>query len=113
MSGQSTFMVELSETARILAEATPRSLVILDELGRGTSTFDGYAIAHATLGHLARETLALGLFATHYGGLCDEEYPGVARRLEEQTEPRARGSSRSGTRTFRPPCRVDRGRRTR
>ena len=52
MAGQSTFMVELSETSKILREATEHSLVILDELGRGTSTFDGYAIAFSVLYHL-------------------------------------------------------------
>ena len=66
MAGQSTFMVELSETSKILREATPLSLVILDELGRGTSTFDGYAIAFSVLHYLANYVGCLGLFATHY-----------------------------------------------
>jgi DNA mismatch repair protein MSH3 len=68
--GESTFMVELSETAAILATATPRSLVILDELGRGTSTHDGAAIASAVLEHVARETRCLTLFITHYQNLA-------------------------------------------
>ncbi|KAJ3273239.1 DNA mismatch repair protein msh6 [Terramyces sp. JEL0728] len=72
MAGQSTFMVELSETSKILKDATPRSLVILDELGRGTSTFDGYAIAYAVLYHLIVNIGCLGLFSTHYGTLTDE-----------------------------------------
>ncbi len=72
MAGQSTFMVELSETCRILKEATPKSLVILDELGRGTSTFDGYAIAYAVLYHLINYVQCLGLFSTHYGNLTNE-----------------------------------------
>ncbi|KAJ3415706.1 DNA mismatch repair protein msh6 [Chytridiales sp. JEL 0842] len=72
LAGQSTFMVELSETSKILREATPRSLVILDELGRGTSTFDGYAIAFAVLHHLLTQTQCLGLFSTHYGMLTRE-----------------------------------------
>jgi len=55
MAGQSTFMVELSETSIILQNATSRSLVILDELGRGTSTFDGYAIAYSVLCHLVKQ----------------------------------------------------------
>ncbi|OZJ02922.1 hypothetical protein BZG36_04117 [Bifiguratus adelaidae] len=72
LAGQSTFMVELSETSRILHEATPRSMVILDELGRGTSTYDGYAIAYAVLHYLATYVGCLGLFSTHYQTLCDE-----------------------------------------
>ncbi|KAJ3298249.1 DNA mismatch repair protein msh6 [Borealophlyctis nickersoniae] len=72
LAGQSTFMVELSETSKILREATPRSLVILDELGRGTSTFDGYAIAYSVLHHLTTHVQCLGLFSTHYGMLTKE-----------------------------------------
>ena len=69
MAGESTFMVELSETADILKQASPRSLVILDELGRGTSTHDGVAIAQAVLDHVVRETRSLTLFITHYQNL--------------------------------------------
>lgn len=69
MAGESTFMVELSETADILKQATPRSLVVLDELGRGTSTHDGVAIAQAVLEHVVRETKCLTLFITHYQNL--------------------------------------------
>ncbi|CAG8558122.1 14662_t:CDS:10 [Funneliformis caledonium] len=72
LAGQSTFMVELSETSKILHEATPRSMVILDELGRGTSTFDGYAIAYSVLHYLATYIGCLGLFSTHYGMLTQE-----------------------------------------
>jgi len=72
MSGQSTFMVELTETATILRHATSRSLVVLDELGRGTSTYDGYAIAHAVLSHLVANVKPLLLFSTHYHTLTDE-----------------------------------------
>lgn len=69
-AGQSTFMVELSETSNILHESTEKSLVILDELGRGTSTFDGLAIAQATLFYLIDKIGCLGLFATHYRQLA-------------------------------------------
>lgn len=69
MAGESTFMVELSETSDILKQATRRSLVILDELGRGTSTHDGVAIAHAVLDHVVREKQCLTLFITHYQNL--------------------------------------------
>ncbi|HKT26210.1 MAG TPA: DNA mismatch repair protein MutS, partial [Terriglobales bacterium] len=64
--GRSTFMVEMTETAAILNTATPRSLVLLDEMGRGTATYDGLALAWATLEHLHSVTRAKTLFATHY-----------------------------------------------
>eukprot|EP00917_Polyrhabdina_sp_WS-2016_P023144 GHVP01050139.1.p1 GENE.GHVP01050139.1~~GHVP01050139.1.p1 ORF type:complete len:936 (+),score=179.17 GHVP01050139.1:37-2808(+) len=72
ISGQSTFMVELSETARIVNNATSKSFVVIDELGRGTSTFDGYAIAYAVLGYLITNVKCLGLFATHYKALAND-----------------------------------------
>ncbi|TVQ10126.1 MAG: DNA mismatch repair protein MutS, partial [Leptolyngbya sp. DLM2.Bin27] len=65
-SGQSTFMVEMNETANILNHATPRSLVLLDEIGRGTATFDGLSIAWAVAEYLAVEIEARTIFATHY-----------------------------------------------
>ena len=67
---QQPVVQELSETSSILARATPRSLVIIDELGRGTSTHDGVAIAHATLQHLVTTTRCLTLFVTHYPKVC-------------------------------------------
>eukprot|EP00923_Selenidium_pygospionis_P056586 GHVN01098728.1.p1 GENE.GHVN01098728.1~~GHVN01098728.1.p1 ORF type:complete len:944 (+),score=103.91 GHVN01098728.1:3054-5885(+) len=72
ISGHSTFMVELSETARILCEATEKSFVVIDELGRGTSTFDGMSIAYTVLGHLVTGIGCAGLFATHYKSLAEE-----------------------------------------
>lgn len=65
-SGRSTFMVEMTETANILHHATTESLVLLDEIGRGTSTFDGLSLAWACAEHLAKTTRAFTLFATHY-----------------------------------------------
>jgi DNA mismatch repair protein MutS len=69
-SGKSTFMVEMEETATILHHATQHSLIILDEIGRGTSTYDGVAIARAVVEHLHNETKACTLFATHYHELA-------------------------------------------
>jgi DNA mismatch repair protein MutS len=92
-SGQSTFMVEMAETANILHHATPRSLVLLDEIGRGTATFDGLSIAWAVAEHLAdRESGGIGartIFATHYHELNElaELLPNVgnAQVLVEET----------------------------
>lgn len=69
--GRSTFMVEMTETAQILNTATPRSLILLDEIGRGTATFDGLSIAWAVIEHIHSTTRAKTLFATHYHELTD------------------------------------------
>jgi DNA mismatch repair protein MSH3 len=90
LKGESTFMVELNETSDILKSATPRSLIILDELGRGTSTFDGVAIAEAVLDYVIRELQSLTLFITHYQHLAklssrfaNGELKNVHMRFEE------------------------------
>ncbi|HLU92223.1 MAG TPA: DNA mismatch repair protein MutS, partial [Pedomonas sp.] len=78
--GRSTFMVEMIETAAILNQATNRSLVILDEVGRGTSTYDGLSIAWSVLEHLHENTRCRTLFATHYHELTalSERLPAIA-----------------------------------
>lgn len=91
-TGQSTFMVEMNETANILNHATARSLVLLDEIGRGTATFDGLSIAWAVAEHLARDIQARTIFATHYhelnelAGLLDNvaNYQVMVKELPDQ-----------------------------
>lgn len=98
-AGESTFMVEVSETAAILRSATPRSLVVLDELGRGTSTHDGAAIAHAVLDHVVRETRCLTLFITHYQNLAkiSQGMGGLVKNVHMRfTATRAAGSDEQG-----------------
>ena len=77
--GRSTFLVEMTEVAAILNTATPSSLVLLDEVGRGTATFDGLSIAWAVVEHLSRETKSRTLFATHYHELTElaDLLPGI------------------------------------
>ncbi len=88
--GKSTFLVEMEETALICKEATSRSLVILDEVGRGTSTYDGLAIAQAVLEHIHQVVKARCLFATHYHELTElaSTTPGIAayHAASERTE---------------------------
>ncbi|MFM2159055.1 MAG: mismatch repair protein MutS, partial [Cyanobacteriota bacterium] len=88
-AGQSTFMVEMAETANILHHAGERSLVLLDEIGRGTATFDGLSIAWAVAEHLAGDLRARSVFATHYHELNElaDLLPNVANAqvLVEET----------------------------
>src|SRR3989338_5606785 len=78
-SGQSTFMVEMTETANILNNATENSLIILDEIGRGTATFDGMSIAAAVAEFIHNNIKAKTLFATHYHEITQlaEKHPGM------------------------------------
>lgn len=90
MKGESTFMVELSETSDVIKQATPRSLIILDELGRGTSTHDGSALAQAVLHYVVSKLQSLTLFITHYQSMAklteqfDGELKNVHMRFSEQ-----------------------------
>ena len=79
LEGKSTFYVEMEETKNIIQFATNKSLAIVDELGRGTSTFDGYSIAHAVLKYLVNSINCRSLFSTHYHMLLDEfrDAPGI------------------------------------
>lgn len=72
LAGQSTFFVEMSETSTILSKATSKSLVIIDELGRGTSTYDGTAIAYSSLKYIAEKIGCITLFSTHYHSLVED-----------------------------------------
>ncbi|TDQ45063.1 DNA mismatch repair protein MutS [Permianibacter aggregans] len=86
--GASTFMVEMNETANILHHATPRSLILLDEIGRGTSTYDGLALAWACVEHIHQRLQALTLFATHYFELTrlPDKMAGMVNRHVSATE---------------------------
>ena len=86
--GRSTFMVEMTETANILHNATENSVVLMDEIGRGTSTFDGLSLAWACADYLAKQTRAFTLFATHYFELTllSEKFATIANIHLDATE---------------------------
>jgi DNA mismatch repair protein MutS len=93
--GRSTFMVEMTETANILHNATENSLVLMDEIGRGTSTFDGLSLAWATGTHIGAAQRAFTLFATHYFELTalGREAAGVRQRAPRRHRARRRWCS--------------------
>ncbi|UPQ99626.1 DNA mismatch repair protein [Chloropicon primus] len=95
IEGMSTFLVELQDTSVVLNHATSRSLVLLDELGRGTSTFDGTAIAHAVLQYLVRRVRCCALFATHYQALCQPPLQLGHMQLQFQDEGEGGGGAPS------------------
>ena len=101
--GRSTFMVEMVETAAILNQAGERALVILDEIGRGTATFDGLSIAWAAIEHLHEENRCRALFATHY-----HELTALARKAAAAVQRHRAGEGMAGRR--RVPARGDAGR---
>jgi len=88
--GRSTFMVEMTEAANILNNATDKSLILMDEIGRGTSTFDGLSLAWAVARHIARVNRSFTLFATHYFELTSlaQEMDGIANVHLDATEHR-------------------------
>ena len=79
LEGKSTFFVEMEECKNVIQQATHKSLAILDELGRGTSTFDGYSIAHAVLNYLVDKIKCRAMFSTHYHMLLEDfkNRPGI------------------------------------
>ncbi len=91
-------MVEMQETANILNNATPKSLIVLDEIGRGTSTFDGISIAWAVARHMAEKTRAYTLFATHYFELTqlNQEFRTLANVHLDAVENGANGGGNGG-----------------
>lgn len=91
LAGRSTFMVEMAETSTILRYAAPRSLAVLDELGRGTSTHDGEAVAYSVLHSLCSRLGCLGFFSTHYGLLAESLlHPAAAKNGDMDVEPHLR-----------------------
>ena len=111
--GRSTFMVEMTEAANILNNATDKSLILMDEIGRGTSTFDGLSLAWAVARHIARVNRSFTLFATHYFELTSlaNEIDGMRQRASRRhrTSRRHRVPARGEGRTREPQLRPRRG----